>query len=579
MKVFTNKNLSIEQYGFINTFPNQNYILSYLHPYNPYSSLIVCYDVGLGKTYAAACLAHMYLDSGFKVLYLSNSLNSIDNFSNEYEKVVLDSRLNSLKKNITIKSFSKFYNCEKRGESDNVDYGLIILDEVHNLRESAYRYKLIKNKLDTMNNSKILVITATPMIDSKDELDSILSLTKETSRIIFSENKIDIKISYVGQEINGETLFLSEMKGQQLKEYLKVVNEENDTVYSSSRQASISLSNKFNPSIPLDEQSSKINAFINSIKEGELTILFSFYVKRGIDFTSSVLESIGYKKWNSNKKQKRTYAVIDGRTNKKNVEEILTSFNSIANIKGDNIHILLGSSVLSESITLYRVKHLHIISPFWNYGQIKQSIGRAIRIGSHEGLEDKSMKVYLHAAHYDKEGKDIDIWKIAYDKNKDIIKRLEELKIDNEFSNDSLLDIPKIDNEMVIKINEWVWDFRNCFDTNKFKISWCKIYEDKAIGYNLENNTKIMGNIPSYIRINRPIPGGYTIWRSCIDKKLRISFIDGEVNKFSKRGKLISNVNTSEIAKDLNCENNIESIINTLKEQNRYFDKQIEYDL
>lgn len=116
MKVFTNKNLSIEQYGFINTFPNQNYILSYLHPYNPYSSLIVCYDVGLGKTYAAACLAHMYLDSGFKVLYLSNSLNSIDNFSNEYEKVVLDSRLNSLKKNITIKSFSKFYNCEKRGK-------------------------------------------------------------------------------------------------------------------------------------------------------------------------------------------------------------------------------------------------------------------------------------------------------------------------------------------------------------------------------------------------------------------------------------------------------------------------------
>lgn len=32
------------------------------------------------------------------------------------------------------------------------------------------------------------------------------------------------------------------------------------------------------------------------------------------------------------------------------------------------------SSVLSESITLFRVRELHILSPFWNYGQIEQSI-------------------------------------------------------------------------------------------------------------------------------------------------------------------------------------------------------------
>lgn len=128
MKLFTNS--YIDHYGFVNTFKDQNYIISYLHPKNPYRSLIICYEVGLGKTYASACLAHIYLTEGYKVLYLSNSLNSINNFKVEYNKVILDSRFKSLEKNINLMTFTKFYRLKEIG-----NYGLVILDEAHNLRK------------------------------------------------------------------------------------------------------------------------------------------------------------------------------------------------------------------------------------------------------------------------------------------------------------------------------------------------------------------------------------------------------------------------------------------------------------
>lgn len=585
MKLFTNS--YIDHYGFVNTFKDQNYIISYLHPKNPYRSLIICYEVGLGKTYASACLAHIYLTEGYKVLYLSNSLNSINNFKVEYNKVILDSRFKSLEKNINLMTFTKFYRLKEIG-----NYGLVILDEAHNLRENAIRYKIVKDKLDLMINSKLLIISATPMIDSVDELDSILNLASEKTKIIFSSNKMDnnLKINYIGELIiennDTERLFLSKMKGLQLEDYRKALKSDNDTVYTNTRQASISYNNNFNPKISLDEQSSKVDKLIETLEDGKLTLIFCFYVARGINFVAKALENIGYSKWNTLSTTKN-YAIIDGKTTAKESEEILNTFNSIANTNGKHIQVLIGSSVLSESVTLYRVRKLHILSPFWNYGQIEQSIGRAIRIGSHDGLIDKTIDIYLHASYSDFKdgkyiGKDIDMWNIANEKKIKINKRLNQEKEANDLIKsewEDKFDVPIPDGKLIIKYNEWIWDLSKCFDHNKFKISWCKIYLDNAIGYNTKEKLKIIGNPPSYIKINKPLEDGYTIWRSCIDDKLRISYIDKSVNKFTKRGRLLTNVNTEKLSKELFCKSSISDIIDTLKKNNRYFDKQIEYDL
>lgn len=586
MDIFTNT--YIEQYGLINTFTQQNYILSYLHPDNPYRSLIICYEVGLGKTYASACLSQFYLMAGYKVLYLSNSLNSISNFVFEYNKMINDSRLIDFKYNIDSMTFSKFY----KRKFDDV-YGLIILDEVHNLRENAIRYSCVKSSLDKLVGSKILIISATPMVDSVDELDSIKKLTgEENPKILFSYNQLykDIRIDYIGEKVNNEILFVSIMKGKQLQEYYKSLNKNNNAVYTSTRQASISYSNKYDPNIPLSEQSSKISRLMNNLCDNKPTVIFCFYIERGIDFLSDVLEHNGYVRYNSNSiltKNTKKYAIIDGRCSSIENEIILDTFNNITNSRGELIHILIGSSVLSESITLYRVRELHILSPFWNYGQVEQSIGRAIRIGSHQGSEESQISIYLHAACTDNNynSKDIDMWKIAYEKKEKINSRLDKERDDNKINyNLAFTDfyVPEVDNKLVFKVNDWIWDLRECFDKNKYKISWCKVKYENTVGYDTNKKVKVIGAIPNGINIHVPIEGGYTIWRSCIDDKLRISYIGNKVNKFSKRGKIITNMKSDEIkliSKDLGCENNLNSIIDKLKSINRYFDKQIDYDL
>lgn len=40
-------------------------------------------ELGTGKTYAACCLAQLYLMESYKILYLSKSLNAVNNFNSE----------------------------------------------------------------------------------------------------------------------------------------------------------------------------------------------------------------------------------------------------------------------------------------------------------------------------------------------------------------------------------------------------------------------------------------------------------------------------------------------------------------
>nr|CAC08224.1 putative helicase [Schwanniomyces etchellsii] len=573
----------LDRYGLITTFEEQNHILSYLHPENPYKSLIVCYKVGVGKTYASALLAHIYLVEGFSVLYLSNSLNSIATFKQEYKKALMDSRVKSLIHNIDFMTFTKIFN---NGCKDK--YGLIIIDEVHNLRENANRYNKIKSILKYLKYPKILIMTATPMIDDTNELDSIIKLSgEENPKILFSKksNDNDINIKYIGNKINGETLYTSVMKGIQLENYKKSLLSNNNYVYTNTRQSSISSSSYYDPNIPLKEQSSKIYRFMQELDYKSTTVVFCFYVKRGIDFLVSVLNHYGYKPWNINSKGK-TYAVIDGNSTSSYTEEVLKAFNSIANYNGSIINILIGSSVLSESVTLFRVKHLHILSPFWNYGQIEQSIGRATRYGSHYGSKNNELNIYLHAACENDylEGKDIDMWKISHEKKNKINERLKQ-EMDTHKIN--VTDHPNFiypepDDKLIFRVGNTIWDLTNCFDHNVFKISWCNISYENVVGYNLDKKIKIIGSKPNGLKINFPLPNGYTIWRSCIDDKLRISYISNIKKKYNKRGKIFSNMNFNEIkiiSKDLGCLPNSKEIINTLKSQNRYFDKQIEYDI
>lgn len=568
------KDEKIDFKGMPFLFEHQNIILSYLHPENPYRALIVLYELGSGKTYAACCLSQLYLVEGFKVLYLSNSVAAVNNFINEYNEMIMDLRQKSYKKCIDSMTFTKYY---KR--SNKIEYGLIIVDEVHNLREMGLRYSIVKQKLDSAVNSKILLMTATPIVDNVKEMEGIKKIAgcenpKILKNIKTVTNKINVE--YVGTNVFGETLFLSKMKGEQLEEYNNCGNKD---VFTRARQSTLSCCNVWNSEKPLEMQSCKINSLLKVLQK-EPTVIFCFYIGRGIDILTEILKYKGYKNYNENTDNSKTYAVITGNMLSNQTNEIISKFNSIANIDGLIISILIGSSVMKESITLNRVRALHILTPFWNYSQIKQSIGRVVRHNSHLGLSEPTLKIYLHASYVNdpndcEDSVDIKMWYISKNKKELINNELENNIKYSTLLNKDVFTYPEPDNKLIFRIENEIWDLTNCFDHNKFKISWCNVYEEKAVKYDLINKTVYNTNISSKFTIRKPVPGGYTIWRSAVDNRLRLSYINEKLGKFSKRGKLLINVKTKLIEKELKVNNLKEYLLSCL----RYFDKQIEYDL
>ena len=64
-----------------------------------------------------------------------------------------------------------------------------------------------------------------------------------------------------------------------------------------------------------------------------------------------------------------------------NTKQLVQKFNNSEKIK-----IIIGSDNQSEGISFLNIEQIHIVSPWWNYGRVKQAIGRGIRYRSHEGL-------------------------------------------------------------------------------------------------------------------------------------------------------------------------------------------------
>lgn len=574
------------------TYPSQNFVLSYMHPHAPYKGLMLAYQLGNGKTYCAAALAHLYNKFGFGVLFLTHNVGTINNFKRELAGFLNDHRLPSSDMCVEYMGLTKF-----ASDKPNIDGKLVIIDEAHNLRETAARYPDVQEILDDAKNIKILIVTATPMIDQVFEIESLKQLIENDAPIAYCKSRwILANTEYIGHDFGFGTLYVSEMRGMQREMYLESVSRKTKDVYAGTRQLALS-SGKYCEQIPLEEQSSKMNAILNLLERNHLSVIFSFYVVRGVDFIRDVLLAHGFSEWTLGDawdENKRRFAIITGHTPQGVCNEIIESFNSLANMEGNIIEILIGSSVVNESITLKNVRHAHIVTPFWNYGQMQQAIGRVVRIGSHAELpeEERNVNVYLHAAivrldNSEIVGIDLEMYETAWTKRlaiTDKFKQIEEESIwpDDFWSSPSSVGtvIPVADGNMIIDDGTWIWDFRNCFDTNKYKISWCKIKRENVIGYHKETSRIKIGSFPTNITIHEPYETGVTAWISCVDGQTRITNNDDNPanRRQHKRGKLISNLTVCDcdiISKLLGTKPTIANIIQKLKQLDRFIHTQI----
>lgn len=422
---------NLDKIMYAQTYPNQNFVLSFLHPNTPYRGLLLTFQLGNGKTYVASALAHLYNIHGFNVLFLAHNISTLENFKKEYHTFINDNQVNDTSKSICYMGITRFL-------SSNYDINnhLIIIDEAHNIRESANRYHKLHSLLHSYDNIRILIITATPMIDKINEINSLRNLIEPNAPMVYSDRLYTgITKVFKGTKTPLGTFYISNFKGKQLEEYKSLLNNSHKDIYTKIRQTSLSIDSNFNPSIPLDEQSAKIHLLLESLVEGELTVVFSFFVKRGIHFIRDVLKSKGWIEWDikDESNNNKTFAILDGKTTIESTSNIINTFNSIRNKSGKLISLLIGSSVINESITLRNIQHVHILTPFWNYGQIRQAVGRVIRMRSHDDFnEHVNVNIYLHATviadEEEDESIDMNMYKVASSKDKLIQNQLDYIK-------------------------------------------------------------------------------------------------------------------------------------------------------
>jgi superfamily II DNA or RNA helicase len=517
-----NINKSLDKITYAQTYPNQNFVLSFLHPNTPYRGLLLTFQLGNGKTYVASALAHLYNIYGFNVLFLAHNISTLENFKKEYHTFINDNQVIDTSKSICYMGITRFL-------SSNYDINnhLIIIDEAHNIRESANRYHKLHSLLHSYKNIRILIITATPMIDKINEINSLRNLIEKDAPMAYSDKiYTGVEKVFVGEDTKIGTLYISKFKGKQLNEYTSLLKNSHKDIYTKIRQTSLSLNCDYDPNIGLDEQSAKIYTLLNSLVEGELVVVFSFFVKRGIHFLRDVLKYNGWREWDTTKENKpsKTFAILDGKTSIDSTSNIINIFNSIQNKSGELISLLIGSSVINESITLRNVQHVHILTPFWNYGQIRQAIGRVIRMRSHDDFISShkiKVNIYLHATiinNNEEDSIDISMYKVAFDKDKLIENQLEYMKQnsiwdtmnDNLDENENIISTPNtliVDEEIDIDNKNKILDLMNqtgvilSNDTILSNKKLASKLEHKAlreVGYQDELNTNnLLFSIPS----------------------------------------------------------------------------------
>jgi superfamily II DNA or RNA helicase len=200
----------------------------------------------------------------------------------------------------------------------------------------------------------------------------------------------------------------------------------------------------------IGKYSKKIENIINIVKKSTgIVFIYSQYIKSGIVPLALALEHAGYAKFNSepllNYPDKDKPISYDGLNSKNkslfkrgnyiilssidklssNMDEEIKLCKLEANKDGQNIKIILGTSVASEGLDFKNIRMIHIMDPWHHLNRLEQVIGRGIRYCSHIDLpeEDRNVLVFLHALQtYDnkKETTDITIYRYAEKKAKNI---------------------------------------------------------------------------------------------------------------------------------------------------------------
>lgn len=205
-----------------------------LSGYTMFDSILLCHEMGTGKTCTAVHTIELNYSQKLyglkKALILTKGKALINNFINETIKKCTDNNYTrkSLKNKYTFFTFETFAKVIKDLPEKDIllryNDTIVVIDEVHNIKsidkfQTLDIYGEIHRFLHILTNKKVLLLTGTPMKDSVDEIASLMNLIlplnsqlpikKEFIKRYFTDDMKDLKnVQELKNHIYGYVSFL-----------------------------------------------------------------------------------------------------------------------------------------------------------------------------------------------------------------------------------------------------------------------------------------------------------------------------------------------------------------------------------
>lgn len=398
-----------------------------------------------------------------------------NNFKKEFLKCFPDSE-SVLKKTFEFQHFISFSNrvlgsvdpgtgkrVQHKNPIKNLSKKIIIIDEFHNILGTE-TYDALQKVINNSKDYRLVLLSATPFTDNIYNIYQISNLLnnqeeqiqKKDAKKLFTEIQDDtFKVKLYKLNNKGIDIFKNLLLGK--ISYLFSNDKTKDFPKLSINIVKSKLTDRslYDKSLINDKDNFyKETLKICSIHSTKMEDMYNNILKTsGTVFCwSSLVNKAGTKYiYNYLNSRRIKCVMITQNTSHQQREKIISKFNSVENKNGDIIKVLIGSNVLSEGVSLLRVRQVHIFEPAWNWTKIEQVIGRARRYKSHQDLNEKER--YLDAFIYTTENTiEYDKLELSLEKNKYIketIDFIRKLSIDCSIRGykDCIINKPDIPND------------------------------------------------------------------------------------------------------------------------------------
>ena len=182
---------------------------------------------------------------------------------------------------------------------------------------------------------------------------------------------------------------------------------------------------------------------------GGPSLVYSYFnAVEGAGIFSKILDQHGFTEFNDKTvelkpqdvERKPRYAFIRGGMILSLKINIMRIFNSKENVHGQLIRVVFITQAAAEGISLYNLRQIHIMEPFWDNVMIEQVEGRGFRIKAHQYIqnrEDRYITVYKYVCV--RPTKNIlDEWMKRNSKGSDYYKQFKKIK-DQDMTTDQYI--------------------------------------------------------------------------------------------------------------------------------------------